>query len=99
MGVHQKPGLPDVDKFNYLRAQVSGKAERATGSYPITGENYARAIATLKERFGQIHKITNAHMSALLELPHLSNTCDSLRSFYDAMETNIRALEALGKPQ
>ena len=79
VGVHRKPGLPDVDKFNYLRAQVSGEAERAIGGYPITGENYARAIATLKERFGQTHKITNAHMSALLELPCPSNTRDSLR--------------------
>ena len=38
-------------------------------------------------------------MSAFLELPCPSNSCDSLRSFYDAMETNIKALEALGKSQ
>ena len=38
-------------------------------------------------------------MSALLELPCPSNSRDSLRSFYDAMETNIIALEALGKSQ
>ena len=38
-------------------------------------------------------------MSALLELPQPSNRVSSLKSFFDDMETNIRALEALGKSQ
>ncbi|XP_032227965.2 uncharacterized protein LOC116611657 [Nematostella vectensis] len=99
VAVHSKPGLPDVDKFNYLKAQVSGEAEQAIGGYLISGDNYVKALATLKERFGQTHRLTNAHMTALLYLQFPTSNLESLRPFCDALETNIRALEALGKSQ
>lgn len=38
-------------------------------------------------------------MTALLELARPSTSLDSLRSFYDNMETHIRGLESLGKSQ
>ena len=63
VGVNSKPGLSEVDKFNYLKAQVTGETEHAIEGFPITSGNYARAIATLKERFGQPHKVANAHDS------------------------------------
>lgn len=56
-------------------------------------------MITLKEQFGHTSKVTSAHMSALFELPRPTNQTSSLRSFYNNMETNIRALEALGKSQ
>ncbi len=99
VAVNSKPGLSDIEKFNYLRTQLFGEAQRAISGYPLTSENYARALETLKERFGQPHKVVNAHMSALLELDPPSNNLYSLKSFCDAMETNIRTLEALGKSQ
>ena len=90
---------PDVDKFDYPNAQLTGDAERAIAGNPISGNNYTRAIETQKDRFGQPYKVINAHMLALLGLPRPSNHVNTLRSFYDKMETNIRALEALGKYQ
>ena len=99
MGVNSKPGLTEVGKFNYLKAQVTGEAEHAITGFPITSGNYAKAIATLKERFGHPHKVANAHMTALLDLPHPTSHQPSLRSFYDTLETNIRALEASAKSQ
>ena len=56
MGLNNKPSATEVDKFNYLKAQVTGEAERAITGFPN-------------------------------------------RSFYDILETNITALEALGKSQ
>ena len=41
MGVNSKPGLPEVDKFNYLKAQVTGETEHAIEGFPITSGNYA----------------------------------------------------------
>ena len=38
-------------------------------------------------------------MQSLIRLPAPSNNLHSLRKFYDDMETKIRALESLGKPQ
>ena len=97
--VNKKYGLSDIEKFNYLQAQLTGEAERAIGGFSLTSSNYAKAIDTLHKRFGQSSKIINAHMSALLELPQPYNRVSSLKSFFDDMETNIRALEALGKFQ
>ena len=56
VGLNNKPSATEVDKFNYLKAQVTGEAERAITGFPN-------------------------------------------RSFYDILETNITALEALGKSQ
>ena len=65
--------------------------------FPLTSENYDHSLALLKERFGQSHKIVNAHMQSLLALPSPSNNLSSLRSFYDSVENHICGLSALGK--
>ena len=49
--------------------------------------------------YGQKHKIIHATMQALLQLPVPNNNLHSLRNFYDYMETKIRTLESVGKPQ
>lgn len=95
--VHENPSLSDVQKFNYLRAQLSNGTERVIAGLPLTNANYTKAIQLLIERFGQPHKIVNAHMEALLNLPTPSNRLISLRSFYDGIENHVRGLEALGK--
>ena len=51
----------------------------------------------LKERFGQPHKITNAYMQALLDLPAPQYNLISLRNYYDKQEAYIRGLESLGR--
>ena len=40
-----------------------------------------------------------APMQALLQLPIHSSNLQTLRKFYDDMETKIRVLESPGKPQ
>ena len=39
--VNKKYGLSDIEKFNYLRVQLTGEAERAIGGFPLTSGNYA----------------------------------------------------------
>ena len=95
--VHSNPILSKVQKFNYLRSQLQDDAAKTITGFPLTSENYDHSVALLKERFGQTHKIVNAHMQALLALPSPSNNMVSLRSFYDSVENHIRGLSALGK--
>ena len=52
-----------------------------------------------KERYGQQHKITHATMQGLLQMPAPSNSLQSVRHFYDKMETYIRGLESVGQYQ
>ena len=95
--VHDNTSISDVQKFNYLKAQLCDGAERVIAGLPLTNANYAKSVELLEERFAQPHKIINAHMEALLSLPSPTDHLSSLRLFYDSIETHIRGLEALGK--
>ena len=97
--VHNNPSLNGIQRFNYLKAQLVGEAQQTIAGFPLTNSNYDQAIKLLKDRFGQPHKIVNAHMQALLEIPPPSEHLDSFRSFYDILETHIRGLACLGKSQ
>ncbi|XP_071150303.1 uncharacterized protein [Mytilus edulis] len=97
--IHLNPSLTDVQKFNYLKAHLQNEALRTIAGFALTNANYADAIILLKERFGQTHKITQAYIQALLEIPSPRNHLTSLRQFYDQMETYVRGLESLGQSQ
>ena len=97
--VHDNKSLCDIKRFNYLKAHLAEEAARSIEGLPLTDTNYAQSVKILEERFGQPHKITNAHMQALLDLPNPSESVTSLRGFYDCMENHVRSLEALGKTQ
>jgi hypothetical protein len=88
-----------VEKFQYWRGQVSGEAAKAIEGLPLTEGNYEHAIALLLERYGQPHKVINAYMKALWELQNPSETIQGLRSFHDNLETHLRGLTSLGKPE
>ena len=95
--VHSNNSLTGVQKFNYLRAQVTDEAAQSIAGFPLTNINYEHSIALLRERFGQTQKIVNAHMQALLTIPNPVNSMTSLRSFHDSVENHIRGLSALGQ--
>ena len=80
-----------------MKAQLCNGAERVIAGLPLTNANYSKSIELLQERFAQPHKIINAHMEALLNLPSPTGHLSSLRLFYDSIETHIRGLETLGK--
>ena len=74
-----------------------GDASRAIAGFPLTNHNYTKAIQLLKERFGNLTKVINAHMQSLLDLQNPNYELASLQLFYDTMENHIRGLESLGK--
>ncbi|VDI66322.1 Hypothetical predicted protein, partial [Mytilus galloprovincialis] len=65
----------------------------------LSSANYHKAVELLVNRFGKTHKIVNAYMKALLDLPAPSYTLDSIRNFSDKSEVYIRGLESLGQCQ
>ena len=69
ISVNNNPSLSKVQKFSYLQAQLQGDAARTIDGFPLTDVNYDQSLQLLKERFGQPHELTNAHMQALLNLP------------------------------
>lgn len=97
--VHLNQGLTDVQKFNYLRSLLEGDAAKTVSGFSLTNANYSKAIELLTERFGQKHRIIQAYMHALLQLPAPSKYLSSLRDYYDSLETYVRGLESLGESQ
>ncbi|VDI47508.1 Hypothetical predicted protein [Mytilus galloprovincialis] len=65
----------------------------------IAAQTITKAVELLVNRFGKTHKIVNAYMKALLDLPAPSYTLDSIRNFSDKSEVYIRGLESLGQCQ
>ena len=53
--IHEDKEMEDEDKFQYLiQATASGtRAREIVDSFPPTAENYAKAIDSLKSRFGR----------------------------------------------
>lgn len=73
--------IAPVQKLNYLRAQLTASALSCIAGLPTSNDNYTRAVDLLRERFGQPHRVVQAHMQALMALEHPSTTAASLRSF------------------
>ena len=86
--VHNNSSLSDVQKLSYLRAQLQHDAARVVAGFPLTGVNYEHSVILLQQRYGQPHKLVNAHMNALLEMHNPMNSSSALHT---------RSLSSLGK--
>ena len=95
--IHRNPSLSEVQKFNYLKSLLHGDAAQTIAGFSMTNTNYEKAISLLQERYGQTHKIIQTYMQALLDIPPPLNTVESIRIYYDKMETYVRGLESLGQ--
>ena len=69
--IDKNHGLSDIEKMNYLNG------------LPLTEENYKKAIALLKERFGKPQILTNAYMESLSKIDAPPADTKNLRTFYD----------------
>ncbi|XP_065887247.1 uncharacterized protein [Dysidea avara] len=96
--IHSNPSLSGIQKFNYLKAQLQGDAARAIEGLPLSELNYRHSISLLQDRFGQTHKLIDAHMKSLMSMAS-TNSLASLRMFYDSIKNHIRGLSSLGKAE
>ncbi|XP_006825219.1 uncharacterized protein LOC102808985 [Saccoglossus kowalevskii] len=97
--VHNNPNLEKIQRFQYLHAQLSDEAAHTIEGLTLTNENYDHAIDLLEQRYGQKHKVISAYMKALWDMPKPSSDFNSLRNFYDTLESYIRGLSSLGKSE
>ena len=95
--VHSNTSLSGVQKFQYLRGQLTGAAARCIAGLTATNQHYTHAVELLRQRFGQPHKITSAHMEALIHMAPPSASHRDLRSFFDRVSCHVRGLEAAGR--
>ncbi|GBM57013.1 hypothetical protein AVEN_146041-1 [Araneus ventricosus] len=76
------------------------RAARLISSFPITTENYSKAIQQLKARFGREELLVQIYVRDLLTLVMKNavagRNSPDLATLYDMLETKLRALENLG---
>ncbi|XP_071128314.1 uncharacterized protein [Mytilus edulis] len=97
--IHHNHTLTDIQKFSYLNSLLQFEAANVISGLTMTNPNYHKAIELLRNRYGQPHKIINAYMRALLDIPAPHDTLESLRTFHDKSEAYIWGLESLGQCQ
>ncbi len=98
VSVHENYELSDVERFSYLKSYVFGEAASCIQGLPLSPGNYVQAIKLLADRFGNQQLIVSKHMNALLDLPTVASASHikDLRTVFDKIVVNIRALNALG---
>lgn len=99
--INEDEELHVSDKFEYL-VQCLEKGSRAfdlVDSYPRTNENYPKAVAALKHRFGRDEMLVELYVRELQKL--VINNVSSrdgqkLSNMFDKLESHLRALESIG---
>lgn len=96
--IHNNPALAPVQKFTYLQSLLESSAAETVSGLALTAANYEEAIGTLKKRYGNKQLIVSKHMEVLmnLEIVGSENDTHKLRRLLDTVETQVRALKALG---
>ncbi|XP_077866365.1 uncharacterized protein LOC144354102 [Saccoglossus kowalevskii] len=97
--VHENSNLQNVQKFQYLRAQLTDEAAHTIEGLTLTNTNYTQAMDLLDHRYGQPHKIISPFMRSLWDLPEPSEDYHSLHNFYDKLESHICGLKSLRKKE
>jgi len=92
-----KSNLSGVEKFAYLKGQLSGEALSTIAGLSLTNGNYTVAMELLNERYGDKNTLIRAHVRELLSLESVPNNQSvKFRAFLDKIQVQTRSLETLG---
>ena len=98
--IDEDPDLHESDKFQYLVQDMrpGSRAKDFIDSYPVTTNNYAKAISALKGRFGKPDLLIDVYVRELIRL--ISSNVKRgekmpLTKLFDELEAQLRALESL----
>ena len=88
-----KTGMPEVNKFAYLRSLLRGEAAKCIEGLSLTSAHFEDACLILKNRYGRPEKLRFMHIQQMLQLK--SSACGDLKKLQDTLLVHIRSLEAL----
>ncbi|XP_076301934.1 uncharacterized protein LOC143220082 [Lasioglossum baleicum] len=96
---HNAKRLRDVQRLQYLKANLTGEAAKVIARVALTDVNYATAWAALERRYGSIRALTKAHIERVLDCPVVKRaTKEELTQLLDEFCQARDALAALKKP-
>jgi len=87
-----------IQKFYYLRSFLSSDAKECIKCLETTAANYEAAWSALIARYNNTKILIQTHVKSIVELPSVKDKSSvNLRKLSDTLNSNIRALEALGE--
>ena len=97
--VDRNENLTKVQKFQYLRSSITGRAARSIQSLELTEANYSIALNTLKEKFNCPLRICMHHWELMRSYPEIKReTPEAIEDLLKTISVNLKALEKLGQP-
>jgi hypothetical protein len=91
--------LTPVQKFQYLRSPLTGKAARSIQSLDTKAINYPIAIDILKDKFDCHRQLCMRHWDFIFDYPKITKeTPEAIDDFLETVKVNLKALEKLGEP-
>jgi len=97
--IHSNAFLSNVQRFQYLRASLTGDAKNIINSLEISNTNYDVAWTLLKERYDNQRVIVQNHIKAIMDLPSMiKENYAELRQITDGAARHLHALQALKRP-
>ncbi|XP_058987609.1 uncharacterized protein LOC131806839 [Musca domestica] len=87
--------LPQVQKMWYLKANVTGEAEKLIRHLELTEANYDIAWKTLQDRYNNKRAQVSTILERMLNLPNMSGDSRSVKDFHDSLHESLLALEGL----
>ncbi|KYN24380.1 PREDICTED: uncharacterized protein LOC108758197 [Trachymyrmex cornetzi] len=97
--IHSNTSLSNAQRFQYLRASLTGDASAVISSLEISDANYDVAWSILRDRYDNKRVIVQNHVKAIIDLPSMSreNSVD-LRKISDGAAKHLHTLQALKRP-
>ncbi|XP_029055294.2 uncharacterized protein LOC114882599 [Osmia bicornis bicornis] len=96
--IDRNEDLTPVQKFQYLRSTLTGKAAACIKALSTTDANYHDAIELLREKYDCPRRVILGHCDALRDIPKLiRDTPEALGDLVDNVNQHLRALTSLGE--
>ncbi|XP_055598419.1 uncharacterized protein LOC129747991 [Uranotaenia lowii] len=96
--VHSSHELSSIQKFYYLRASLSGDAQKLIQTIPINSNNYLVAWNLLLDHFQNPSRLKQSYVDSLFEFSALkSESASELHSLVERFEANVKILHQLGE--
>ncbi|XP_017485848.1 PREDICTED: uncharacterized protein LOC108374374 [Rhagoletis zephyria] len=95
--IDRKQGLSNIEKFNHLLNCLKGQALETVQAFPVTNENYRKALERLKLRYYNDSLIFLENINMLFDMQPLSYpNATQLRSIVDKVSALFGSLSSLG---
>ena len=98
ISVHRSTALSDAEKLVYLRSSLkSSSAKGVIEGLSHSGDFYAEAVKSLKDRYDRPRQVHQTHVQTILNAPTIKDGSGrELRRLHDLVQQHLRALKTLG---